>query len=170
MKKFKNKKKYINNKKNDNKKFNIVSVISMVLIVLICSSILIFVGFSMYIYMNAPEFDTSLLYKNESSNIYDNKGDLIASIGSEKRQIVKYDELPEVLIDAIVATEDSRFFIHDGVDIYRFTKAGLGYLIVYGGQVFKLDLVMTSVIILGILAGIMYGAVLLIEKFIQKRI
>ena len=40
----------------------------------------------------------------------------------------------------------------------------------YGGQVFKLDLVMTSVIILGILAGIMYGAVLLIEKFIQKRI
>ena len=50
------------------------------------------------------------------------------------------------------------------------SKAGLGYLIVYGGQVFKLDLVMTSVIILGILAGIMYGAVLLIEKFIQKRI
>ena len=48
------------------------------------------------------------------------------------------------------------------------SKAGLGYLIVYGGQVFKLDLVMTSVIILGILAGIMYGAVLLIEKFIQK--
>ena len=76
MKKFKNKKKYINNKKNDNNKFNIVSVISMVLIVLICSSILIFVGFSMYIYMNAPEFNTSLLYKNESSNIYDNKGDL----------------------------------------------------------------------------------------------
>ena len=50
------------------------------------------------------------------------------------------------------------------------SKGGLGYLIVYGGQVFKLDLVMTSVIVLGILAGIMYGAVLLIEKFIRKRI
>ena len=48
------------------------------------------------------------------------------------------------------------------------SKAGLGYLIVYGGQVFKLDLVMTSVIILGILAGIMYGGVLLLEKFILK--
>lgn len=46
------------------------------------------------------------------------------------------------------------------------SKAGLGYLIVYGGQVFKLDLVMTSVIILGIVAGIMYGLVLLLEKFI----
>ena len=49
------------------------------------------------------------------------------------------------------------------------SKAGLGYLIVYGGQVFKLDLVMTSVLILGILAGIMYGSVLLLEKIILKR-
>ena len=48
------------------------------------------------------------------------------------------------------------------------SKAGLGYLIVYGGQVFKLDLVMTSVIILGIVAGVMYGGVLLLEKFIRK--
>ena len=48
------------------------------------------------------------------------------------------------------------------------SKGGLGYLIVYGGQVFQLDLVMTSVIILGIVAGIMYIAVLLLEKFILK--
>ena len=49
------------------------------------------------------------------------------------------------------------------------SKTGLGYLIVYGGQVFKLDLVMTSVIILGILAGIMYGAILLLEKYISRK-
>jgi NitT/TauT family transport system permease protein len=48
------------------------------------------------------------------------------------------------------------------------SKAGLGYLIVYGGQVFKLDLVMTSVLILGILAVVMYGSILLLEKFILK--
>jgi len=48
------------------------------------------------------------------------------------------------------------------------SKAGLGYLIVYGGQVFKLDLVMASVIILGVVAGLMYLAVLLLEKFILK--
>ena len=48
------------------------------------------------------------------------------------------------------------------------SKAGLGYLIVYGGQVFKLDLVMTSVIILGIVAGIMYALVLMLEKVILK--
>ena len=123
MKKVKNKKKYIKKKK-----VNIVNTISMILIVLICSGILMFAGFSTYIYLNAPEFNTDLLYKKESSNIYDNKGNLIASIGSENRQIVKYNELPNVLIDAIVATEDSRFFEHDGLDIYRFAKAGYGYL------------------------------------------
>ena len=36
------------------------------------------------------------------------------------------------------------------------SKGGLGYLIVYGGQVFQLDLVMTSVIILAFLAALMY--------------
>ena len=124
MKKVKKDKKINNKKKN----VNVVNVVSMILIVLICSLILVFVGFSVYIYLRAPEFNTSLLYKKESSNIYDNKGNLIASVGSEKRQIVKYEELPQVLIDAIVATEDSRFFLHDGLDIYRFTKAGLGYM------------------------------------------
>ncbi len=50
-----------------------------------------------------------------------------------------------------------------------YQKRDYGYLIVYGGQVFKLDLVMTSIIILGILAGIMYGIVMLLEKVIVKR-
>ena len=48
------------------------------------------------------------------------------------------------------------------------SKAGLGYLIVYGGQVFQLDLVMTSVIILSIVAAIMYEGVVLLEKIVTK--
>ena len=48
------------------------------------------------------------------------------------------------------------------------SKAGLGYLIVYGGQVFQLDLVMASVVILGVVAAVMYEAVVLLEKFILK--
>ena len=46
------------------------------------------------------------------------------------------------------------------------SQGGLGYLIVYGGQVFKLDLVMTSVIILGIVAALMYKIITLIEKIV----
>jgi NitT/TauT family transport system permease protein len=44
------------------------------------------------------------------------------------------------------------------------SKAGLGYLIVYGGQVFQMDLVMCSVIILAVVAALMYQAVVLLEK------
>lgn len=51
---------------------------------------------------------------------------------------------------------------------YVSSRAGLGYLIVYGGQVFKLDLVMTSTFILCILAGGMYGIIALIEKKLTK--
>ncbi len=48
------------------------------------------------------------------------------------------------------------------------SKAGLGYLIVYGGQVFKLDLVMTSVIILAVVAAFLYRAVALLERLVNK--
>lgn len=50
------------------------------------------------------------------------------------------------------------------------SKAGLGYLIVYGGQVFKLDLVMTSVVILAIVAALLYQSVVILERFVTKKI
>ena len=49
-----------------------------------------------------------------------------------------------------------------------FQKLDFGYLINYGGQVFKLDLVMTGIVILGIVAGLMYGAITLLEKMLLK--
>ena len=51
---------------------------------------------------------------------------------------------------------------------YLVSKAGLGYLIVYGGTVFKLDLVMTSTVILCILAGLMYFVVSRIEAHFKR--
>lgn len=48
------------------------------------------------------------------------------------------------------------------------SKGGLGYLIVYGGQVFQLDLVMTSVNILAFLAALMYESIVIIEKIVIK--
>ena len=49
------------------------------------------------------------------------------------------------------------------------SKAGLGYLIVYGGQVFQLDLVMSSVLILSVLAALMYETVVLAQRAVRKR-
>ena len=88
----------------------------------------IFFGFMYYIYLRAPEFNTDLLYKKESSNIYDISNNLIATIGSEKREIVSYEDLPDVLIDAIIATEDNRFFQHKGLDVVRFANASISYV------------------------------------------
>ena len=51
---------------------------------------------------------------------------------------------------------------------YIVSKAGIGYLIVYGGQVFKLDLVMSAVFILCVLAAGMYALVALLERCIVK--
>jgi len=48
------------------------------------------------------------------------------------------------------------------------SRAGLGYLIVYGGQVFKLDLVMTSVLILAVVAALMYQCVNFTEKLVLR--
>ncbi len=49
------------------------------------------------------------------------------------------------------------------------SKAGLGYLIVYGSQVFKMDLVMTSVAVLAVCAMMMHAGIVLLEKATRKR-
>ena len=76
-----------------------------------------------YIVISCGSFDPEALKNQEQTVIYDKDGGIIATLGDQKREEVDYDELPEVLIDAIIATEDSRFFQHNGVDTARFLKA-----------------------------------------------
>ena len=87
----------------------------------------------------------------------------------------KWQILTKIVIPANIGVFINSLKVNIGLSLvgvisgeFLVSKAGLGYLIVYGGQVFKLDLVMTSVLILGIVAGIMYEAVILLEKFILK--
>ena len=61
-------------------------------------------AFFVMIAVEAPEFQEAKLYKSEPSVIYDIKGNAIATIGTEDRVLLTYDELPEVLVNAIVAT------------------------------------------------------------------
>lgn len=88
----------------------------------------------------------------------------------------KYQILTKIIIPANISTFINSLKINIGLSLvgvisgeFLISKAGLGYLITYGGQVFKLDLVMSSVIILGIVAGLMYLSVLLLEKLILGR-
>ena len=90
-------------------------------------------------------------------------------------QASKLQILTKIIIPANLSTFINSLKVNIGLSLvgvisgeFLVSKAGLGYLIVYGGQVFKLDLVMTSVLILGFVAGLMYGAVILLEKIILK--
>lgn len=113
---------------HNKKKRKIVNIILIIILIIGIISIILFGVFMIYITINAPKFDTSKLNKNEVTIIYDKDGNQIAKLGSEMREKVKYDELPQVLVDAIIATEDSRFYQHNGFDAPRFLKATLGQL------------------------------------------
>lgn len=85
----------------------------------------------------------------------------------------------QILTKIVIPSNISTFFntvkVNIGLSLvgvisgeFLVSKGGLGYLIVYGGQVFQLDLVMTSVIILAIVAALMYESIVLLEKKIVK--
>ena len=108
-------------------------IVNTILIIILSIGILVMLAgivFMIYIAISAnSKFDASKLDSSEPTVLYDINGDEYAKLGNEMRDKVTYDELPEVLVDAIVATEDSRFFQHNGFDAPRFFKASLGQLI-----------------------------------------
>ncbi len=95
---------------------------------------------------------------------------LMRSMGANKwvvlQKLILPATLPQLLNTLKVAV--GLAWIGSIMGEYIVSRAGLGYLIVYGGQVFKLDLVMTATIILCALAGSMYGIIALIERLVIK--
>lgn len=98
---------------------------------IVCCALGVFAVFAFCIYIVAScgEFDPNALANQDQTVIYDSQNNIISKLGIEKRESVTYDKLPEVLVDAIIATEDSRYFEHNGVDGARFLKASVGQLL-----------------------------------------
>lgn len=92
-----------------------------------------------------PDLVLTDLVAEESSVIYDANDQVVAELGEYKRENVGYEEMPNVLVDAFLAIEDSRFFDHFGFDIPRFMKAALENLrsgsFDQGGSTFTMQLI-----------------------------
>lgn len=95
---------------------------------------------------------------------------LTKSLGANKFQTFFKLILPNSLKDIISTLKINVGLSWIGAIMgeYLVSKAGLGYLLIYGGQVFNLNLVMTSTAVLCILASIMYFAVALFEKLVAR--
>ena len=90
-------------------------------------------GVFLYFVSKAPALSESKLVTTTSSKIYDNKNELIADLGSERRVNAQANEIPTDLVKAIVSIEDHRFFDHRGVDTIRIMGAALRNLQGQGG-------------------------------------
>lgn len=82
-------------------------------------------AFLIYIVVSSGTFDPDALKNQDQTVIYDKNNEVIATLGAQKRETITYDDLPQVLVDALIATEDSRFYQHNGVDTARFLKASI---------------------------------------------
>ncbi len=82
-------------------------------------------GFAaLVIYSNLPSLDTLTDYRPKIPlRVYSDEGLLIGEFGAERRNVVKISEVPEHLIQAILAAEDDRFYEHGGVDYLGVLRA-----------------------------------------------
>ena len=135
----------IRGKKKRYKALKIILIIILIIGILGLLAVGVFIG---YIIKEAPDFDSEMLKEKQSTIVYDSKGVEIAKLGTEVRENIEYKQISEVLIDAIIATEDSRYFQHNGFDLMRFSKAALGQLAgnadAGGGSTLSMQVVKTT--------------------------
>lgn len=95
---------------------------------------------------------------------------LASALGANKFQIFFKVVLPSSYPDLISTLKINVGLSWIGAIMgeYLVSKAGLGYLLIYGGQVFDLNLVMTATIVLCALATLMYFAIAILEKIVRK--
>lgn len=119
-------------KKEKKKKGKLRTFIKWFLIICFILGILACIAaglFFMQIAKDAQEFDPNRLDRQESTIIYTANGEIITKLGAQKREKITYDQMSENLINAIIATEDSRYFNHNGFDLPRFLKASVSQLL-----------------------------------------
>lgn len=89
---------------------------------------LIFIGLA-FAYPKLPDISGLTDYQPKLPlRIYTADDKLMAEYGQERRQLVPIEDIPEVMIDAVLATEDARFYEHSGIDYIGVARAALANL------------------------------------------
>ncbi|MDQ0160698.1 transglycosylase domain-containing protein [Alkalibacillus salilacus] len=105
-------------KKKQNRKINWKKVF---LTLLIIGLVMTLVGAGVvYSYISdAPELNEEELQVPAGTSILDRNGEEIANLATENRTVIEYSDLSPVVEDAVIATEDARFYEHSGIDLRR---------------------------------------------------
>lgn len=103
----------------------LIKYLSISFLSLVIAAIVLGGGVFFYYVSKAPSLSESKLVATTSSKIYDNKNQLIADLGSERRVNAQANDIPTDLVKAIVSIEDHRFFDHRGIDTIRILGAFL---------------------------------------------
>ena len=111
----------------------IAKYVSIGFLTIVIAAVVLGGGLFLYYVSKAPTLSESKLVATTSSKIYDNKNELIADLGAERRVNTQANEIPTDLVKAIVSIEDHRFFDHRGVDTIRIIGAALRNLQGQGG-------------------------------------
>ncbi|VPL08571.1 penicillin-binding protein 1A [Streptococcus pneumoniae] len=103
----------------------LIKYLSISFLSLVIAAIVLGGGVFFYYVSKASSLSESKLVATTSSKIYDNKNQLIADLGSERRVNAQANDIPTDLVKAIVSIEDHRFFDHRGIDTIRILGAFL---------------------------------------------
>jgi NitT/TauT family transport system permease protein len=114
---------------------------------------------------------TIIMVESGFREISKTKLKLMESFGATRMQMLRMVLLPASVPNFIATLKVNVGLTLVGVVMGEFlsSKAGLGYLIIYGGQVFQMNLVMVSIMMLALLSVILYGVVNLLGRYAMRK-
>lgn len=114
---------------------------------------------------------TIMMIESGFKEIGKTKQKLMESFGATRWQMLRMVLLPASIPNIIATLKVNVGLTLVGVIMGEFlsSKAGLGFLIIYGGQVFQMHMVMTSIVILALLSIVLYGLVTLLGRLAMRR-
>ena len=107
-------------KKRKLKKRRILLAILMLFVFLFVVGGVSTAAYVAYVLKDLPDWDETMLSSDKTTFLYDANGQIFSELHShENRTYVKLSDMPDYLIDCLLATEDTRFYKHHGVDVIR---------------------------------------------------